>query len=120
MVLRCENETNRETTMSDPFLGIFLMLLPGLFILAVLGMIVRVLIVLIALGAVVRQFNRNAEDLKLRAPAPGQMPNREWLADFSRLQQTWTHMSSLQRARSELKKAEMMGLAARAGITWSP
>ena len=106
--------------MNDPILTLFTTALPVLMLLALAGFAFRMAMLVLAFAAIVRNY-RNALDALARAAPPQDVaPAPAWIAQAAQLPAMWEQMNTLQKARFETRKAEMMGIAARAGISWHP
>ena len=100
--------------MTDPFLNLFVVLLPCLIALAVVGFFLRMILVVLSVAAAVKQFKRTFEDVARHAPSPGQLPSSAWQSEVNQVLMRWNHLSQIQQARSGIRQAEMMSLAAQA------
>ena len=106
--------------MNDPILALFTTALPVLIFIAVAGFALRMAMLVLACVAIVRNYRNTLDAVARAAPPQGAAPAPAWIADAAKLPAMWEQMNTLQKARFETRKAEMMGIAARAGISWHP
>ena len=98
-------------------------LIPAVIAFVVIGAVISAVLpflLVLAVAAAMRKFNSAVNTVAQQAPSPGQLPSPEWVAQVAQLPNLWSQMNAVQQARSENKKAEMMGLAAQAGISLPP